>query len=386
MDADPIQREIVVFYVDAGGGHRAAARALQAAAAGRPELPYRLRLTPLAPLLAPLDFTARWNGASMEDTYNEMVRTGRTRFLVPLLRLLQLAIRLRRRATTRMIAEELQRVKPAAVLSVTPNFNAPIRDAVREALPGAPFLVLLTDYADFPPHFWIEPGIDRLIVATEHAVLQALRAGVPRERVLRVSGMPLHPRFYPRRGPEARSRVRSELGFVDEDFVALLLFGGKGAPEMGALAEELLTSPSLRVIAVCGDNPALYEQLAAAETRGRGRLVRFGFTDRVPELLAAADVLVTKPGPGSLAEAFHQRVPVVVPSNGRTIPQERWNARYVADKGLGFVVRHAGDAPAVVRRLAADQGLRGQLHFALRSLGENRATDEALDAIADAIR
>jgi len=386
VEKPSLPREILVFYIDAGGGHRAAARALEAALLARPDLPYRLRLTPLAPLLAPLDFTARFKGAPMEDTYNEMVRAGRTRFLVPLLRVFQFAIRLRRAAIASLIAEELRQVRPAAVLSVTPNFNAPIRDAVREALPGVPFLVLLTDYADFPPHFWIEPGVDRVIVATEHAAEQAVRTGVPREQVQRVSGMPLHPRFYPRKGAADRARIRGELGFVDEDFVALLLFGGKGAPELAPLAEELLASPGVRVIAVCGDNPGLYERLAGAEARARGRLVRFGFTDRVPELLAAADVLVTKPGPGSLAEALHQKVPVVVPSNGRTIPQERWNARFVADKGLGFVVRHSAEAPAVVRRLAGDSGLRAQLQFALRSLGENRATDEALDAIAAAIR
>jgi 1,2-diacylglycerol 3-beta-galactosyltransferase len=209
---------------------------------------------------------------------------------------------------------------------------------------------------------------------------------MPRESIRRISGMPLHPRFYPRKGPEDRARVRAELGFVDEDFVALLLFGGKGAPEMAPLAEELLASPGQRVIAVCGDNPALYERLAPAEARARGRLVRLGFSDRVPDLLAAADVLVTKPGPGSLAEAFHQKVPVVVPANGHTIPQERWNARFVKDKGLGFVVKHASEAPERVRRLRADEGLRRELQFALRSLGENRATDEALDAFAAEIR
>jgi 1,2-diacylglycerol 3-beta-galactosyltransferase len=384
--ASPDGREVVVLYIDAGGGHRAVATALAAAAALRPDLQYRLRLVPLAPILAPLDFTTAFTHASMEHTYNEMVRAGRTRFLVPLLRAFQLAIRVRRGAVARLIAEELRRTRPAAVLSVTPNFNAPIRDAVRQALPQVPFVVLLTDYADFPPHFWVEPGVDRVIVATQHAVQQAVAAGVPRERVTRTSGMPLHPRFYPRKGPQDRARVRAELGFVEEDFVVLLLFGGKGAPEMGPLAEALLAAPELRVVAVCGDNPTLYQRLAPAACRSRGRLVRFRFTERVPELLAAADVLVTKPGPGSLAEAFHQGVPVVVPCNGRTIPQERWNARFVQEKGLGLVVRDPGEAPRMVRQLADDQGLRTRLGFALRCLGENRATDEALDTLAAELR
>jgi len=144
--------------------------------------------------------------------------------------------------------------------------------------------------------------------------------------------------------------------------------------------------PALRVVAVCGDNPPLYDRLEPLMARSRGRLARFGFTDRVPELLAAADVLVTKPGPGSLAEAFHQQVPVVVTSNGRTIPQERWNARFVEQKGLGLVVRSHFEAPAAVYRIATDEPLRTRMHFALRCLGENRAIYEALDAVAAELR
>jgi glycosyltransferase involved in cell wall biosynthesis len=373
--------EVVVFFLDAGGGHRAAAKALEAALARRPELRFRLRLVSFAPLIASLDFGARLTGRSMEETYNEMVRRGRTRFLVPLLRGLHLAIRLRRKAIARLLADDLRRSPPAAVVSVMPNFNAPIRDAVRAALPGAPFLVLLTDYADFPPHFWIEPGVDRVLVATEHAAAQAARAGIPEQRVTRISGMPLHPRFYPAQGREARTAVRAELGFVEEDFVALLLFGGKGAPEIASVAEGLLATSSARVIAVCGDNPGLFARLEPLAVRSRGRLARFGFTDRVPQLLAAADVLVTKPGPGSLAEAFHQKVPVVVAVNGKTIPQERFNARFVAQQGLGLVVRRPEEAPQAVLQIARDEALRARLHLALRSMGENHATDEALDAL-----
>ena len=68
--------------------------------------------------------------------------------------------------------------------------------------------------------------------------------------------------------------------------------------------------------------------------------MRLGFTDRVAEILAASDLLVTKPGPGSLSEAFHQRVPVVVTRNIHTIPQERFNTDFVRDRGLGLVVPH----------------------------------------------
>jgi 1,2-diacylglycerol 3-beta-galactosyltransferase len=200
--------------------------------------------------------------------------------------------------------------RPAAVVSVMPNFNVVIRDALRAAHPGVPFLVLLTDFADFPPHFWMEPGVDRVIVGSDRAEEQALRMGIPKERISRNSGMVLHPRFHRGEGKEARSGVRTALGLGPQDFVLLLLFGGKGSAEMEPLAARLLAlSPSWTVIAICGDNPSLFERLAPLEAAAGGRLRRLGFTDRVGDYLAASDVLITKSGPGSLAEAFHRGCP-----------------------------------------------------------------------------
>lgn len=373
--------EVLFFVIDAGGGHRAAANALLAAMA-HVGAPFRPRLANLQEVLAPLDFTRRLTGMPMEQAYNAMVRRGMTRFLGPMLKAFQALIRSRQRALSERVAEYLSRERPAAVVSLLPNFNAVLRDAVRMAHPGVPFMVLLTDLADFPPHFWIEPGLDRVIVGSEHALEQATSLGVPRPRVSRISGMVLHPRFYPRRGPAERERVRGELGIDERACVVLVLFGGKGSPEMRPLCASLLERPGdWRVIAICGDNPRLFEGLRELESRAAGRLHRLGFTDRVADYMAASDLLVTKPGPGSLAEAFHQRLPVVVTCNPYTIPQERYNARFIDEKGLGVVVSHWRRIPDAVARLATQPDLLLRCRDAIAALPENRAVYEALQVI-----
>ena len=180
-----------------------------------------------------------------------------------------------------------------------------------------------------------------------------------------------------------RERTRAEMGFAPGDFVATLLFGGKGSPEMAPLAERLLdASPALHVVAICGENPALFERLAPLEARASGRLVRLGFTDRVADILAAGDVLVSKPGPGSLSEAFHQRLPVVVTRNVHTIPQERFNTDFVRDRGLGVVVRHWREIPAAVLRLSRDVSALAAMRERLAALPPNRAVSEVVDLLA----
>jgi hypothetical protein len=375
--------EVLLFMIDAGGGHRAAARAL-AAAAEETKAPFCLRIESFQQILIELDILKRATGFSIEDGYNLILRQRWNAAMVPLLRVVHAAIRVRRRAIVRTLAAWLrQQPRLAAVVSVMPNFNGVMRDAIRETIPGTPLLVVLTDFADFPPRFWIEPGLDCVVVGTDEARQQALAIGIPEERVRRVSGMVMHPRFYRAGGPSVRGRVRAELGLAGADFAVMLLFGGKGSPEIAPLSERLLEAdPAFRVIAICGDNPALFERLGPLEARAGGRLVRLGFTDRVAELLAASDLLVTKPGPGSLSEAFHQRVPVVVTRNIHTIPQERFNTDFVRDRGLGLVVSRTGDIPAAALRLFRDAAGRAAIGDRLAALPENHAVYEVIDIVA----
>jgi len=376
--------EVLLFVVDAGGGHRAAARALLAAAE-ETAFPHRLRAVSLQEVLASQDWLKRAFGLSIEDFYNFLLRRRFTALLEPLLGVLHRLIAWRRRALVRGLVPYLRAAAPKAVVSVIPNFNGILRDAVREAAPGAPFLVLLTDLADLPPHFWIEPGVDGVIVGSAEAAQQARALGLPEEGIHVVSGMPLHPRFYTPAAGDARRRVREELGVPEGAFTAMLLFGGKGSAEIEPLARDLLgIDPALHVIAVCGDNASLQAALAPVGASSQGRLHPLGFTDRIADYLAASDVLVTKPGPGSLSEAFHAGVPVVVALNRDTIPMERFNARFVAEKGLGLVVSRWSEAPAAVLALARDPDRREGVLRSLRALPANRAVYEALRIVETA--
>ena len=380
MSAPP---DVLLFTIDAGGGHRAAARAL-AAAAEETGTPFRLQVESFQQVLIRLDVLQRLTGLSLEGAYNAILRQHLNAAMAPLLRLMHAGIRARRGAIVRELARWLgERPRPVAVVSVMPNFNGIMKRALEAAHPGVPLIVVLTDLADFPPRFWIEPGVDRIVVGTDEAATQAVVLGVPRERVTRVSGMVLHPRFYRSLGQDTRERVRAELALAPDDFAVLLLFGGKGSPELQPVTERLLaTGAAARVIAVCGDNPALYARLAPLEARHPGQLLRLGFTDRVAELLAASDLLVTKPGPGSLSEAFQLRVPVVVTRNVHTIPQERFNTDFVRERGLGLVVGHWREIPAAVERLRCAPAERAAMRERLATLPPNRAVYEVLEAIA----
>ena len=202
--------EVMLFIVDAGGGHRATANALVEAARRRSG-PGASGSSSLQDVFAPLDFWRRLTGRPMEETYNGWCGGGTRCFLRTMLRVFQWLIRRMEARLCRLLTARLSERLRALVVSLVPNFNAVIATRCGRCLPGTPFFVLLTDFADLPPHFWLERDLDRVIVGSEHAVAQALQAGLPRARISRTSGMILHPRFYPRAGSEARERVRREM-------------------------------------------------------------------------------------------------------------------------------------------------------------------------------
>jgi 1,2-diacylglycerol 3-beta-galactosyltransferase len=119
---------------------------------------------------------------------------------------------------------------------------------------------------------------------------------------------------------------------------------------MYEIAERLETAGlPLQLIVICGRNEEL-----AAQFRGRSwkmPLHTVGFTKEVHRLMRAADFLIGKPGPGSVAEAMVRRLPVILECNAWTLPQERYNTEWVREKRVGIVLKSFGEIVTGVKEL-----------------------------------
>lgn len=337
-----------LVYFNAGGGHRASALALQQAIA-ESGLDWQVRLVNLTEVLDP-GGTLRKRAFSPEDYYNARLAHGLTLGLRTELRVLQALIHLLHPTLARTLRQHWLRSTPDLVVSLVPNFNRALYTSLADALPGVPYVTVLTDLADHPPHFWIEPGQHQHIVCgTEHAVEQALQAGYPAERVHATSGMLIRPDFY-RLDPGFDQAVqRAAHGLDPRRPTGVVMFGGHGARAMVSIAERL---DDVQLILLCGHNQRLAERLRAMPARAP-RLV-LGFTQRVADVLRLADFFIGKPGPGSLSEALHLGLPVVVTRNAWTMPQERYNTQWVRERGLGLVLPSFRQIAPAVRDLLAD--------------------------------
>jgi hypothetical protein len=342
-------RKLTIVFHHAGGGHQSAADALKATLAGQ-EHPWDVSLLDIQELLDPLDLIRRAMGLRIQDTYNLILRRGWTRFTPQLLVLLQGTIRLYHSPIVKALRAYWVQHPADLVLSVIPHFNRAIADSLRTDSTKTSFVTLITDLADYPPHFWIEPESEYIIVGTERARQQALTMGHPAGHILQTSGMILKPRFYQKTTVD-RVAERKRLGLEPDCPTGIVLFGGHGSRVMVDITEKLNEAGSgVQLILICGHNQKLAAELKNLQTRKPIAVV--GFIQNVEHYMALADFFIGKPGPGSISEALQFHLPVIVECNSRTLPQERYNAEWVTEKGYGIVVpSFKGIAPAVQRLL-----------------------------------
>jgi hypothetical protein len=338
-------RKLTIIYHHAGGGHRSAADALKDTLALQ-EHPWDVSLLDLQELLDPLDLLRRVTGLRIQDTYNLILRRGWTRLTPQLLVLLLGTIRLYHSPIVKALRAYWAQHPADLVLSVIPHFNRAIADSLRADGTRTPFLTLITDLADYPPHFWIEPESEYIIAGTERARQQALTMGHPASHIFRTSGMILKPRFYEKTTVD-RISERQRLGLEPDCPTGIVLFGGHGSRVMVDITRKLNEAGSgVQLILICGHNQKLAAELKNLQTRKAALVV--GFTQNVDDYMALADFFIGKPGPGSISEALQCHLPVIVECNSRTMPQERYNAEWVTENGFGIVVGSFREiAPAV---------------------------------------
>lgn len=334
-----MNKRVLFLISDTGGGHRSGAQAVGAALDQLPSGKFEWEIDdigthcsfPLSQLgpaySAALRFAPPIYGALYHMT------NGRRRFR-SLVKVCEPLYREQLRST-------FLAYKPDVIVSVHPLLNHAALRARMDAKLHTPVITVITDLGKVHES-WITPEVDAIVVPAREVYQRALDRGVAPEKIFFL-GHPVHPKFEAL--SESKAELRASLGLPADGTVALLMAGGEGGgkllPTTLALARSGL---AMHLVVVTGRNAALRAKLEElAPTLGSPMTV-LGYVNNIPALMRAADLLVTKAGPGTLAEASVAEVPVVVYD---FIPgQERGNLDYVRTNGIGVV---ALSTPAVVR-------------------------------------
>ena len=271
----------------------------------------------------------------------------------------------------------LEERRPDAVVSVLPGIADFTARALASVGASATIEVVVTDWADV--HLgWASYAATHYSVPTGSAAATLRAAGVPADTVT-VSGFPVREQFVGLRlDDEARRAARERLELPLDRFVLLAMVGTEGSPAALAHLRALAMAPiDAEILVVCGRNVRLHRRVSRLETVNTLRAL--AYVEDVASLMLASDLLVTKAGGVTLAEAFCCGVPVVVfdPLPG----QEEGNARFVTDRGAAELAASPRDLARIVSELRWSPAQRA----ALRENAVRLATPEAARAVAAAI-
>jgi processive 1,2-diacylglycerol beta-glucosyltransferase len=295
--------------------------------------------------------------------------------------------RLRRgieRLSTGALVREIRREKPDAVIC---THFLPAELLMRERNRGRidyPVWLQITDY-DLH-NMWLVPGMTGYLAATEEVAFRLRARGVPAERI-HVTGIPVMPAFSEPDSPSlARDACVAGLGLDPSRPVLLMVSGGAGVGDLPSMVERVLgmggpdgKPNDFQVVAVAGRNVEAHGRLEALAKRHPGRVAAVGFTNEMHRMMAASDLVVTKPGGLTVSECLALGKPMLLIS---PIPgQEEHNAGFLMEEGAAWLAYDAIGLDYKVARLMADPAKLSAMAARSRALGKPQAARSVLQRV-----
>lgn len=378
MPPDGSAARILFLYSDTGGGHRAAAQAIDHALRALPEAsPSAIETHHVDAVAAGVVSPLREGVAS----YGTMLKVqpspypaiyhltnGRTRFRV----ISELGMPFIRRSFRRMLAA----TRPDVVVSVHPLLNSFARRLIQAMRLDSTLVTVITDLVTIHHSWTSDAAADEYVVPSPEARALCIERGIAARRV-HDFGLPIRDGFSPPHDPAA---AKAALGFDPHRPLLVVMGGGEGGGRLKRLMSDV--APTIRALNLCiavitGRNDVLRRRLArTAADFGDGACV-VGFVENVADYMRAADLLLTKAGPGTIVEAAAVGLPVLLYEfiSG----QERGNLEYVTSRGAGVVALDSASVSGALERLFAHGSaeLTGMRAKALRSARPRAAHDIA---------
>lgn len=277
----------------------------------------------------------------------------------------------------RILIDQIRSADADVVVSVHPLLNHVGHQAIARSGRARGLMTVITDLVDFH-RGWAYPRCDLVVVPTEGARAAVLKRRVPAAKVM-LLGLPVDLRFRPP-APGEKQALRRRFGLAEARLTMLVAAGGEGS---GKLLQQVRALAWLehpwQVIAICGRNEKLRRRLARVRF-GTPTLV-LGFVDNMPELMRASDLVVTKAGPGAIAEALATGLPLIL--TGYLPGQETPNVNFVLEAAIGLYAPKPDELLDAAQRLLGGPG--NEFAAMLRHADELARPYAALDIAREAL-
>ena len=279
--------------------------------------------------------------------------------------------------------EIFERWCPHIVVSVHPLTQHIFARVLKELglAKSIPLVTVVTDPCYGFWKGWACDDVQLYLVASLDAKEQLIDYGIAPERI-KVSGMPVHPKFsFP--GEHAAQAARKAIGLDPEKFTVFVNAGWEGGGNIPEIFRELIRGQlDVQAIFLAGKNEELRASAESMAAEATFPIKVIGYSDHVEQLMAAANVMISKLGGLTTFEAFACRLPIIADTITPPMPQELGTANMIMKRGAGILLKQAQDIVPVVRRMVEDTAHYSAMRAATLGLAFPNATRQIVEEIA----
>ncbi len=260
----------------------------------------------------------------------------------------------------------IKKENPEFIISTHFFANEVISNLKKENLTSSKLICVITDY--LAHYFWLSSGVGTYVVASQASKKQLIEFGISEDKI-KIMGIPVDERFSQM---SDKNEICQRLNLSPSEFSVLVVTGAFGFSLIERIVDLLAADAQLLVI--CGNNKKLLQRLSGY--KAKANLKAFGMINNMHELMAVADVIITKPGGLTISEALAKNLPMIFIS---AIPgQETNNAQFFNEQGLGVIVQNLNELKAIIRQFKNDKDYLGQFKMRLAQFPKTNAAKEIL--------
>lgn len=239
-----------------------------------------------------------------------------------------------------------------------------------------PLVAVLTDY--IPHSYWVYDTVDFYISPCEEVTQRLAKKGVPQQKI-KTFGIPFDPKF---NEPIDRNKVTRRLRLEQGLPIVLIMGGGQGLGPIKTILRSLeKIKLNFQEIVVAGVNHKLYKYVKKKVKKYKKKISVLGYVDYINELMSISDIVITKPGGITTAEALAQRLPMVIV---KPLPgQEANNTEYLIRKQAAIKVDQPRDTRSVIEDLLKHPDKLDRLKEAARQISNPNASLDIARLVLD---
>ncbi|MFA6350192.1 MAG: glycosyltransferase [Candidatus Omnitrophota bacterium] len=247
-------------------------------------------------------------------------------------------------ANSRKLRVLFERFRPDAVICAQAFPCGMVADYKQVYNSDLPLIAVLTDY--IPHSYWIYDNVDYYVTPSEEVSSRMVQRGVVPEKI-KALGIPCDIKFA---RDISKYQARQKIGLRQDLFTVLIMGGGHGLGPMKAIVKSLEKLPfTIQELIVTGINKKLYRSMRRKIRKSRQKVNLYGHVANVEELMAAADIVITKPGGVTTAESLTKKLPMIIihPIPG----QEMNNAVFLVEKGAAIKIDDPEEVNSIIEDL-----------------------------------